>query len=195
MSKKKFGSLQSKVLIYVAENPETNIQEVQFGLNNKSYGAVHNAIMSLEKKNYLKTEEGLSKINIKIDFYSCTEKGVFYALSYAKESDLIKILEAEKDKFDSINYFISEYERMGEADFIFWFRDFMKFVPMLENNDIERIIATMIIFYSKKFEKAEIKERVDFIKNAMKNFPSTKKAVDELREIFNKIDEGEEKNN
>jgi hypothetical protein len=53
-----------------------------------------------------------------IELYSCTENGVFYALSLAKESDLFKILEAEKDKFDTIKYFISEYERMGEKDFI-----------------------------------------------------------------------------
>jgi len=193
MSKIRFGSLQSKVLIYVAKNPKTNIQEVQFGLKNKNYGAVHNTIKSLEKKGCLITEEGLSKINTKIEFYSCTENGVFYALSFAKESDLIKILEAEKEKFDSIKYFVSEYERMGEADFIFWFRDFIKFTPMLENNNIEEIIGTMIMFYSKKFEEAKSGERVEFIKSAMKNFPSAKKAVDDLRDIFDKIDEGEDK--
>jgi DNA-binding PadR family transcriptional regulator len=96
MSKNILGSLQAKVLVYLAKNPKEHIQAIQFGMNSSNYGAIHNAIKSLEKKKYVQFEKGYSDKNIEINYYNCTEKGVSFALLYADKEEVKTILEINK---------------------------------------------------------------------------------------------------
>ena len=65
---KELGSLQEKVLFFLAENPENHKKAIQQGIGHPDgqYGSVLNAIEPLEKLGYVESKEGLSKKNVKI---------------------------------------------------------------------------------------------------------------------------------
>jgi hypothetical protein len=80
--------------------------------------------------------------------YSVSDKGIQYALSKPSGDSVLKILEANKQKF-SVNgfFFLSEHKRLGH-DLLFQnFGIMMKSLPLLENKDKEednRVRASIV---------------------------------------------------
>jgi DNA-binding PadR family transcriptional regulator len=192
VSKKILGKIQAKVLVYLAKNPDKHIQAIQFGLNSSNYGAIHNAIKSLEKKNYVQSRKGYSNINIEINYYSCTEVGISYALLFATEDEILPILETNRDKYEAINFFLSEFNRMGKKEFINWFTDYITFIPSLEKDGFDTTVSKMLLFYINKYDKMNINDRVSDLQRVAKDFPNAKIMLRNLQKIMKKLNLGEE---
>jgi hypothetical protein len=196
MEKMELGSRQEKVLLWVAKNPKKHAKDIQLGINYPQYGNINTDVKKLTDYGFLTFIEEPSSEKRKriVNKYSCTENGIYYALSKSSDSDIIKILETYRSIYPNLDFFYSEYERMGKEGFILWLRDFLIFVPMLGKNSAEEIISNMLLFYVNKFKESGRDERVRVINSAVKHFPSARKAVDELRSVLKEVDKGDEEN-
>jgi len=184
---RELGSLQEKVLLYLAENPNQHKQSIQKALPSKQYGAILHAVNSLEKSGYIESVETRSEKNVKMKLYSLSEKGIRYALSKASEDSILKILDVYKQKFSINEFFLSEYKRLGHELFFKQFKFMMKSLPLLENKNKDEAIQQMLFLAIKIHEnlslqekKQRLKELIDFFPEAKRYAKDTKKLLDEL---------------
>ena len=60
---RELGSLQEKVLQYIAENPNQHKQGIQKAMPSKQYGSILHAVNAFEKAEYIEPEEKRSEKN------------------------------------------------------------------------------------------------------------------------------------
>ena len=137
---KELGSLQEKVLFFLAENPENHKQAIQQGIQypSEQYGSVLKAVDTLEKSDYIKSKEIKSQKNVKIKIYNCTELGVFYALTRNSDANILKILDTHKDKIEFCKQFRAIYDVWGHDHFAMFVKDMSEFLPMVQKNGVEQ---------------------------------------------------------
>ena len=194
MDKIELGSRQEKVLLWVALNPKKHAKDIQSGIDYPQYGNINIDVKKLTEYGYLNFVEEPSSEKRKriVRKYTCTENGVYYALTKSPDSNIIAILENHIDAYPNLEFLYSEYKRMGEEEFILWLRNFLIFVPMLGKKTFQEIAGDMILFYANMFKQADREERVRIIKSATKNFPNAKQAVKDIQDILREAEEGEE---
>jgi hypothetical protein len=192
MDKIELGSRQEKVLLWVAMNPKKHAKDIQSGINYPQYGNINTDVKKLTEYGYLSFIEEPSSEKRKrvVKKYSCTENGVYYALSKSPDKKIIKILENYINVYPNLDFLYSEYKRMGEKDFILWLRNFLIFVPMLGKKSFDEIVTDMILFYANQFKEMDRKDSVRLIRSAIKNFPNTENAVEKILSILNEAKEG-----
>ena len=184
---KELGKRQVKVLLWVAKNPNSHAKAIQEGIRYPQYGNINTDVKKL-KKYYLFDsikEPSSEKRKRLVEKYFCTEKGVYLALINANSEDLLIILKVEKDKYSSLRYFYSKYEVGGEDEFIFWFRSFLEFYGNFKDVEIQDIIVNWLLNYDVGLYTFE--DRLKNMLDAIEYFPSTKKKVDEMRDVLNKV--------
>jgi len=133
---KDLGDLQRKIIFYLAENPKQHKESIMKSLEHKYYGSVLNAVKRLEKTKYLVSVRAKSKKNLKIKLYSCSEKGVFYALVKNEKTDVLKILENYKD-YGVVKRLREVCDLLGEEVFIKLLRFAQPFLPLAESLGVE----------------------------------------------------------
>jgi len=158
---KDLGNLQKKIIFYLAENPKQHKETIQKKLEHKYYGAVLNAVRRLEKSGFLVSEKARSKKNVKIKLYSCSEKGVFYALIKNEKANVLKILENYKD-YRVVKRLREVCDMLGEEVFVKLLRFVQPFLPLVESLNVEEACGCAVGYALKHLEKlGELKEVIE----------------------------------
>jgi hypothetical protein len=125
------AAMKEKVLLLIAENGETNIYQVgeqcQIG-----YSTAHSSIKALEKQGLIKLRSAHKNAKgVIAKSYGVTTKGIYQSI-YAKSIWLEKVTLAEKNK-----------SLVGNS-----FLEWMKFIQLLNNSEIEHEVNTQIGYYA-----------------------------------------------
>jgi DNA-binding PadR family transcriptional regulator len=190
---KNLGSLQEKVLFFLAENPDNHTQNIQKGIGHPSdqYGSVLKAVRSLERLGYVESQEGTSKKKVSIRIYSCTENGVLYALTRNPDAHLEKILNAYKKKHPNLHFLRSTYDVYGPETFAILMKDVGQFLPMIEKDGFQKALPFMILKTQGQLKELGAEKSVKFIKELMKHSPTARKSMKEIKNRLDKLFEEE----
>ena len=185
---KELGSLQEKVLFYLAENPEHHKQGILQGILHptEQYGSIVKAVDALEKFSFIQSKDAISQKNLKIKIYYCTESGVFYALTKNSSANVLKILDAYKNSVDFCKSFRQLYEVWGHDHFIMYLRDIGDFLPIVQKNGMDVAMPYLLMKILKQMQNIDTKTRKRNAKEALRLFPQSKQL---LREWRNNLDE------
>ena len=186
---KKLGSLQEKVLFFLAENPENHKQGIQQGINHpaEQYGSVSKAVDALEKFGFIAAIEGVSQKNLKIKIYSCTESGVFYALTRNSSAKPVEILEAYKTKVGWCKSLRQLYIVWGHDHFMAYFRDVGDILPIIQKKGVAEAMPYMFFKAVKLTHSIDKKTRNKNVKEALKLFPENKEMLKEWRKNIDEV--------
>ena len=186
---KELGSLQEKVLFYLAENPDNHKQGIQKGIEHptEQYGSVKKAVDTLEGLGYIESKEATSQKNVKIKSYNCTESGVFYALTKNSSANVLKILDAYKAKVDFCKSFRQLYDVWEHDHFMMYLKDVGEFLPMVQKNGVEQALPYLFMKVVKEMQILDPKTRKKNAKEALKLFPQTKQALKEWQNNINEL--------
>lgn len=192
MSKhKEVGSLEKKVLYYLAENCDHfHKQKIQKGIGypSEQYGSVLKAVNSLERKQFIKSEMGESEKGRVIKLYSCTEKGVSYTIAHNPEADIPLILDNYEKEYSIFGHFRYQYEIWGHDLFIKFYNYIGQYQALGKEYGFEKSTALMLTaIYPdvKTFTKAERQKIFDVIRDHSaynQFFQKFKKIIDEILE-------------
>lgn len=182
------GSLQSKILYFLAENPKNHKQAIQKGIRHppEQYGSVLKAVNSLEKGGYIKSRKGLSKKNRKIKFYGCTEKGVSYTLVNNTYADIIKILDNYKEDYPVFKHFRNQYDVWGHNLFVRFYSYLSQFRAMQDKYGLEATIPHMYMMICTSLKDFTPQEKEKILK-VIKLNPAYKKYAKQVKGIINEI--------
>lgn len=189
ISLKELGSLQKKVLFFLAENPDNHKQAIQQGINYpaEQYGSVAKAVTALENSDYIESKEVFSKKGVKIKSYICTELGVFYTLCKNPYANFIKVLDSYKNQSETWASFRGLYDVWGNDGFVRFFRDVSDFLPMMKKEGIEKALTFLFLKIAMDAQALDPKTRRKNAKAAMKQFPHTKQMMKEWTKNINEL--------
>ena len=172
---KELGCLQEKVLFYLAQNPGKHKQAIQQGIQHPSdqYGSIYNAVDTLEKLGFIESTEGISQKKVKIRIYSCTDSGVFYALTHSTPN-IVKVLDAYKSKVEFCNSFRQLYDVWGQDHFSTYLKDVGKFLPIVQRDGTEVAMPYLLMLLLQEMKNIDPKDRKRNAKEALKVFPESK---------------------
>ncbi len=183
------GSLQKKVLFFLAENPDKHKQAIQQGIRYppEQYGSVLKAANALENSGYIKSIRVVSEKNVEIKTYSCTDTGVFYTLCKNPDADVVRVLDAHKSRSDVFNSFRSLYDVWGHDTFARFFRNVSDFFPMMQREGIERAVTFLLVKFAMDAESLDLKTRKKNAKAVLKQFPNTRKLMKEWSDTIKEL--------
>jgi DNA-binding PadR family transcriptional regulator len=190
---KDLGTLQKKILYFLAENPRHHKQSIQREIGKQQpikkvyYGSVLNAVKKLEETGYLESEKVTSEKNREIKLFSCTDKGAFYALTMNPKADFMKILEHHKDKYPIIKFLREEYDKWGHKNFLRFLEYEMKFLPMVERDGLEEAFPYIITDMFQEFKELSLDESIALIKEMVDKSPKAKKTFKRLKKLTDKL--------
>jgi DNA-binding PadR family transcriptional regulator len=172
---KELGSLQEKVLLYLAQNPENCKQAIQHGIKHPSdqYGSISKAVDTLEKLGYIESKEGVSQKKVKIKLFYCTESGVFYALTHLSDN-ILEVLDVYKSRVDFCKSFRQLYDVWGQDHFLMYLKDIGKFLPIVQKDGVEVAMPYLLMLILDEMKKIDPKDGKRNAKEAMKLFPESK---------------------
>jgi len=186
---KELGSLQEKVLFFLAQNPENHKQGIQQGINHPAlqYGSVSNAVDALQTLGFIMPKDAVSKKNVKIKTYSCTESGVFYALARNPSANSVKILEAYKSKVSWCKSLRQLYDVWGHDHFMAYFRDVGDVLPIIQKKGFSEALPYLFFKAAKLTHSIDKKTRNRNAKEALKLFPENKEMLKEWRKNIDEV--------
>jgi DNA-binding PadR family transcriptional regulator len=186
---KELGSLQEKTLFFLAENPENHKQGIQQGINHpaEQYGSVSKAVDALETFGFIAAKKGMSQKNLKIKIYSCTESGVFYALTRNPSAKPVEILEAHKSKVSWCKSLRQLYDVWGHDHFMAYFRDVGNVLPIIQNKGVAEAMPYLFFKAVKLTHSIDKKTRNRNVKEALKLFPENKEMLKEWRKNIDEV--------
>jgi hypothetical protein len=189
MELKELGSLQQKIVFYIAENPESHKQEIQQGINHpaEQYGSIVKGVKVLEKLKYIQSDEGISQKNVKIKLYSCTNLGVFYSLAKNNIADIKKILRSNKNRVKFCEPLMEFYELIGHDYFSIYFKDAADVLPIVQREGFEAALPYLLMKAIKNEQIIDPEIRDKNAKIALKVSPETRVIFDDLRKKLNEI--------
>lgn len=163
---KELGSLQKKVLYFLAENPNSHKQGIQKGIKSDQYGSIVNVIDPLKENGYIKSKGGISQKRVKIELYSCTEKGVSYVLTNNPEANIPKILDNYKEEYPIFERFIRQYDIWGRSLFVKFYGYLGRFGVIWDKRGLENTVPMFLMIYNdvKNFTPEEIKKLLNVLK-------------------------------
>lgn len=184
---KDLGSLQLKILEFLAENPYNHRQAIQqkIGYPPVQYASIHHAVTALEKMGYIESKEGISEKKVKIKLYSCTEIGVFYVLSRYKTLNptVLRIFEAYHGKYPIIDFFLRKYRTTGAEFFTTFYGLVVPSLPFFQKGRDEGINQLLLLMSA----TADNLEWEKFLKDYLDYFPGSRKSLQKLRNLLNEL--------
>lgn len=193
MTKKtdELGSLQKKVLYFIAENPDRHKLQIQKGIGyrRERYGSVLNAVKVLESKGLIKTVKTETRRSIEVRYYSCTEEGVWYTLIKNPKADILKILDSYKNKYPSIMSLRQDYDKLGHERFMEFLRLEEKFLPIVRKLGLEEAFPFMLSITKKDLEAKGygLEELKGLLKEMIDYSPRARKAVENLKKFLSEV--------
>jgi DNA-binding PadR family transcriptional regulator len=191
--------IETEVIKYLALKPKENTQRIQrgIGLEDKNYPTVRKAIKRLEKKSIIKHSKGESEKKVSIKFYQLTPHGVFLALGIGSDSDLIKILDKNKNESEDL-FLLKQYTAfLTVPTAIKILRNAGKFAlshqDLVASKEIVGAIIMNVLIGVASFSEEEMKEiakataKVNNIKTQIKiMFDSVKEVFEESEKFYKK---------
>lgn len=186
---KELGSLQEKVVFFLAENPHNHKQAIQKGIEHPSeqYGSVLKAVDAVEKLGYIESKKALSQKKVEIKEYRCTELGVFYSLARNRHADIAKILDSYGDQVEFCKPFRALYNTWGNEHFALFLRNLGEFLPMVQRNGVEQAVPYVLMKMVQLAQTVDPKTRRKNVKETLKQFPKTKKMLQEWRKNIDEV--------
>lgn len=186
---KDLGSLKEKILLFLAENPSKNAQEVQkeLGYPQAQYPNILKAAKALEKMELTQSEKTTSTKNVPMRLYSCNESGLLYVLAKYPNANILRILDANRSRSELAKDFRKLYDLWGETSFVGFIRSMNQFLPMIAKDGIEN---TMPFIFMKGFVETrhmDLKKRKEMVQQTMKEFPNVKKFLKEWKKAIDEI--------
>ena len=142
---------------------------------------------AMEELGYIKSKKILSQKKVKIKNYESTELGVFYTLARNPNANILKILDGYENRVEFCKSFRALYNVWGHDQFTMFLRDMGEFLPMVRKNGIELAVPYMLMKISKQMLSLDWKTRKKNIKEALKQYPHTKKMLKEMRKNIDEI--------
>jgi len=184
---KDLGSLQLKILEFLAENPYNHRQAIQqkIGYPAEQYASIHHAVTALEKMGYIESKESLSEKKVKIKLYSCTEIGVFYVLSRNKNLNptVLRIFEAYHDKYPQIDFLLRKYQTTDVKFFTTYYSLVISSLPFFQKGRNEGINQMMLLL-SVMGDDVEWEK---FLKDYLEYFPNSRVSLEKLQNLLNEV--------
>jgi DNA-binding PadR family transcriptional regulator len=186
---KELGSLQEKVLFFLAENPQNHKQAIQQGIKHpaEQYGSILKAVDALEKLGFAESKKTPSQKKVQIKIYSCTDSGVFYALAKNPCSNIPKILDAYKLKFEFCKSFRQLYDVWGHDYFAMYIRDAVELLPIVQKNGFGQALPYLLMKAIEEMKNIDPKIRKKNAREALKLFPETKQMLKEWQKNINEL--------
>lgn len=186
---KELGSLQEKVLFYLAENPNKNAQEIQNGIEypSEQYGNVNKAVKALEKLKFAKSKEGKSQKGVDIKLYSCTENGIFYTLARNPKSDIKKIVGNYKQDYQFFTPFLDLYSVWGKERITKFFENSFEFVLIMKKEGQEKALSFLLMKILDEAQDLDQKTRKRIAREILKRFPKTRQIMREMKKTLDEI--------
>jgi len=186
---KELGSLQEKALFFLAENPENHKQGIQQGINHpaEQYGSVSKAVDALEAFGFVEANEALSQKNVRIKTYSCTESGLFYALTRNPSANATKIFEAYESKIDWCKQLKQLYTVWGHDHFMAYFKDVGDVLPVIQKGGFTEALPILFFRAVKLTHSIDKKTGKRNVKEALKLFPEQKEMLKEWRKNIDEV--------
>jgi DNA-binding PadR family transcriptional regulator len=186
---KELGSLQEKILFFLAENPENHKQGIQQGINHPAdqYGSVSKAVDALETYGFIVPKDAVSQKNVRIKTYSCTESGIFYALTRNPSAKPVKIFEAYKSEVIWCKSLRQLYDVWGHEHFMAYFRDVGDVLPIIQKKGFDEALPYLFFKAVKLTHSIDKKTRNRNVKEALKLFPENKEMLKEWRKNIDEV--------
>jgi DNA-binding PadR family transcriptional regulator len=186
---KELGSLQEKILFFLAENPENHKQGIQQGINHPAdqYGSVSKAVDMLETYGFVVPKDAVSQKNVRIKTYSCTESGIFYALTRNPSAKPVEIFEAYKSEVDWCKSLKQLYDVWGHEHFMAYFRDVGDVLPIIQKKGFDEALPYLFFKAVKLTHSIDKKTRNRNVKEALKLFPENKEMLKEWRKNIDEV--------
>ena len=186
---KTLGTLQEKILFFLAENPDNHKQAIQKGINHPTdqYGSISKAVDALKKMGFIESKKATSKKKQEIDSYSCTELGLLYTLAKNRSPDVPKILNACQTKGETWKSLKGLYNDWGPDEFLMLFQQIGDILPMITKDGLENALIYLLIKSVKRVHKIDSKTRMKYAKSAMKHFPYLKSGMKEWSENIKEL--------
>lgn len=183
------GSLQQKSLYFLAENPENHKQAIQQGINHPAdqYGSVSKAVDSLEQSGFIISRETRSQKNNKIKLFRCTDEGVLYALARNPSCNILKVLDSYKEKMEFCKQFRALYNVWGQKHMTLFLKELGEFLPMVHSKGFDYATPYLLIKFAKLQKTLDPKTKKNNVKEAMSQFPKTKKMLKEMQKNINDL--------
>jgi DNA-binding PadR family transcriptional regulator len=188
---KKLGTLQEKVLFFLAENPENHKQAIQKGINHPDdqYSSILHAVNALLKIGFIESKKAISQKKQEIKVYSCTELGLLYTLAENRSLDVPKFLNTCQTKGEIWKTLKDFYNDVGQEQFLILFRQMADILPMIKKDGLENAMIYLFLRTAKQVQKIDSKTRMSVAKSAMQNFPTLKPAMKEWAKNIKQITE------
>jgi DNA-binding PadR family transcriptional regulator len=185
---KELGSLQEKVLFYLAQNPDNHKQAIQQGIQHPSdqYGSISKAVDMLERIGFVESKEGISQKKVKIKIYSCTESGVFYTLTHSSDN-ILEVLDAYKSTVEFCKSFRKLYDVWGKEHFATYLKDVGKFLPVVQKDGADVAMPYLFMLILEEMKKIDPKDRKRNAKEALKLFPESKAMLKEWKKNLDEL--------
>jgi hypothetical protein len=186
---KELGTLQEKVVFFLAENPENHKQAIQKGIGHPpdQYASVQKAVANLEKSGYIQSKEVLSQKKVTIKSYSCTELGVFYALSRNPNPNITRIFDSYETKVDLCKQLRPLYEVWGQEQFFILLKNVGEILPIVKNHGVEYAAPYLIMKSYEQMKSLDKKTKERNVKETLKQFPETKAMLKEMHKNLDDI--------
>jgi DNA-binding PadR family transcriptional regulator len=186
---KELGSLQEKILFFLAENPENHKQGIQQGINHPAdqYGSVSKAVDSLETHGFVVPKDAVSQKNVRIKTYSCTESAIFYALTRNPSANPVKIFEAYKNKVSWCESLRQLYDIWGRDHFMAYFRDVGDVLPIIQKKGFSEALPYLFFKAVELTHSIDKRARNRNVREALKLFPENKEMLKEWRKNIDEV--------
>lgn len=186
---KELGTLQEKVLYYLAENPDKCKQAIQKGIDHPAdqYASILNAVNALKKLEYVKFNVKPSQKKVPIEFYSLTDLGVFYTLVMTPNPNYLKILTAyenQNEAWHGLRLFCLD---AGQEMFADVFKGVSEFIPIMRKDGMDAAMMQVFLRAHMRARKLKMDVRRKNAKVAMKHYPELKTVMKEWRDNINEI--------
>jgi hypothetical protein len=186
---KDLGSLKNKILLLLAENPSMNTQAIQKELRypQSQYPNIMKAVKSLQNLELVQSETTKSTKNVPMKLYSCNENGLLYVIAKNPNSNILKILDANKARVEFAKDFRKLYDLWGQESFVGFLRSMSQFLPMIAKDGVENSIPFMFMKSYIETRHIDTKKRKEIAKRTMQEFPNIKQFMKEWKKDINEI--------
>ena len=184
MAKRKtLGSNQEKIVLYLAENPNKTMSDIQkeFNISKNSYNIIHRSSKVLEEMGYVSRGEGLSDKERPTYPLTLTEKGVLYALSKCLDSEKLIILRNYIPIHHNFEKYNELWNEIGDALFLklskYLFPSLQMFNGQNNKNEKVQLGLSLAWLFTEEFTE---EERSRVIKAIFKIYPEFKKSYEKM---------------
>ena len=144
-------------------------------------------LMHSKHISFVVPKDAVSQKNVRIKTYSCTESGIFYALTRDPSANPVKIFDAYKSEVSWCKSLRQLYDVWGHDHFMAYFRDVGDVLPLIQKKGFAEALPYMFFKAVKLTHSIDKKTRNRNVKEALKLFPENKEVLKEWRKNIDEV--------